>query len=357
MKDQETMKRSTSIALVSGLLMALAVLPAAAQQGPAANVVTVAASEENMAPQLQVPGTVISRSDSRISAEISGRVDSVAEVGTIVEEGQPIAQMDRRMLELQLEENEASMRSLEAGVRYQQADVSRLRELAERNNAPASRVEEAVSNLEVARQQLVQARVTRDRTQYNLDRTAILAPFTGRVVERLVEPGEYASTGTVVARLVNTDNLEVVAQAPINVVSYLEGVDSLQVDLGGGTLINAPIRAIVPVGDQVTRTFEIRVDLAGVNAVVGVPVRVSVPNDAPRLVVAVPRDALILRTDGTYVFRVSEENTAERLRVEVGASAGDLVEVRGAVVAGDQIVIRGAEFLQPGQTVNIEGAS
>lgn len=357
MKDQKIMKRSTSIFLASGLLLALAVLPAAAQQGPAANVVTVAASEENIAPQLQVPGTVISRSDSRISAEISGRVDSVAEVGTIVEEGQPIAQMDRRMLELQLEENEASMRSLEASLRYQQADVSRLRELAERNNAPASRVEEAVSNLEVARQQLVQARVTRDRTQYNLDRTAILAPFTGRVVERLVEPGEYASTGTVVARLVNTDSLEVVAQAPISVVSYLDGVDHLQVDLGSGRFINAPIRAIVPVGDQVTRTFEIRVDLAGVNAVVGVPVRVSVPNDAPRLVVAVPRDALILRTDGTYVFRVSEENTAERLRVEVGASAGDLVEVRGAVVAGDQIVIRGAEFLQPGQTVNIEGAS
>ncbi len=359
MKDALIMTRMPWNILAVSVLAALLVSPAAAQQQrPPTNVVTAFASEEYLAPQLQVPGTVISRNDSRISAEISGRVDSIAEVGTIIEAGQPIAQMDRRLLELQLEENEASMRSLEASLRYQRAEVGRLRELAERNNAPASRVEEAVSNMEVAQQQLVQARVTRDRTQYNLDRTSILAPFTGRVVERLIEPGEYASTGTVVARLVDTDHIEVVAQAPVSVVGYLDGVDSLLVSIGDRLPIEAPIRAIIPVGDQVTRTFEIRVDLAGMDAIIGVPVRVAVPNDDPRQVVAVPRDALVLRAEGTFVYRVSPENTAERLQVQVGAASGDLVEVRGAVVAGDQVVIRGAEFLGPGgQTLNIEGAS
>ncbi len=346
--------------ILAAVVASFVVVDMAMAQGgpPPANVVTAYATEEFLAPQLEVPGTVISRNDSRIASEISGRVVSIAEVGTLVQEGEPIAQLDRRLLELQLEENEASMRSLEASLRYQRADVGRLRELAERNNTPAARVEEAVAAMEVGQQQLVQARVARDRTQYNLDRSSIPAPFTGRVAERLVEPGEYASTGTVIARLVDTDHIEVTAQAPVSVAGYLEGVELLSVTFGTDEPIEAPIRAIIPVGDQVTRTFEIRVDLEGVSAVIGMPVRVAVPSSLPRQVVAVPRDAIVLRAEGAFVYRVSAENTAERLQVQIGASSGNLVEVRGPVAAGDQVVIRGAEFLgSGGQPLNIEGAS
>lgn len=353
------MKLSVMGQTIGASLLALALAgPAAAQgQRPPANVVTAAATAEYMAPSLEVPGTVISRNDSRISSEIAGRVEFVAEVGTILEAGEPIAQLDRRMLELQLEENEASIRSLEASLRYQRGDVSRLRELAERNNTPASRVEEAVSNLEMTQQQLVQARVARDRTQYNLDRTSITAPFSGRVVERLVEPGEYASVGTVVARLVDTDHIEVTAQAPVGVARYLDGVETLMVSIGGNPAVAAPIRTIIPVGDQVTRTFEIRVALDNTAAVIGSPVRVAVPNDVPRNVTAVPRDALVLRADGTYVFRVTEENTAERLQVQPGAARGGLVEVTGPIQVGDAVIVRGAENLSPGQPVVVAEAS
>lgn len=344
--------------LGAALFSVVMVGDALAQGGmPPANVVTAVATEEYMAPYLEVPGTVISRGDSSISSEISGRVDEVAEVGTLLQQGEVIAQLDRRMLELELEENEASIRSLEASLRYQRADVRRLRELAERNNTPAARVEEAVSNLEMTEQQLVQARVARDRTQYNLDRTSISAPFSGRVVERLVEPGEYASIGTVIARLVDTQNIEVTAQAPVSVAQYLEGVEELTVTISGSDPISAPIRTIIPVGDQVTRTFEIRVSLAESGAIVGAPVRVAVPNAAPRQVVAVPRDAVILRATGTYVFRVAEDQTAERLQVETGIALGDIIEVRGPVQPGDQIIVRGAENLQPGQPLEIAEAS
>jgi len=356
------MHSHTSFALkLAGPLFAAALLasPQALAQGgpPPANVRTDTVTHELMSPHLEVPGTIISRNDSRISAEVAGRVEWIAEVGTLVEEGQPIARLDQRILTLQLQENEAEIASLESSLEYQQAEANRLRELATRNNAAASRVEEAVSNAEVTRQRLVQARVERDRTLYNIERSQMPAPFTGRVVERLVEPGEYAGTGAVVARLVDTQHLEVTAQAPVSVAGHLEGANTLSVSLGGGLPIEANIRTVIPVGDQVTRTFEIRVELPEGTGIIGTPVRVSVPSSAPRDVIAVPRDAIILRAEGTFVFRINDENVAQRLQVETGVAQGDRVEVRGALEAGDRVVIRGGERLADGQTVVVAGDS
>ena len=349
-------RQSRALASAALAITLLAAPAAWAQDGPPpANVRADTVTHELMSPHLEVPGTIISRNDSRISSEVAGRIEWIAEVGAFVEEGEPIARLDQRLLSLQLQENEAAVASLEAVYRYQRSDANRMRELAERNNAAASRVEEAVSNMEQTEQRLIQARVERDRALYNIERSQMPAPFSGRVVERLVEAGEYAATGTVVARLVDTQNLEVTAQAPVSVAPYLEGSESLPVSLGGDVAFEADIRTIVPVGDQVTRTFEIRVALPEGSGIIGTPVRVSVPTNEPRQVMAVPRDAIILRADGTYVFRVTEEDVAERIQVETGAAQGDRVEVRGALNAGDRVIVRGAERLQPGQTVSVAG--
>lgn len=344
-----------SLALVASLALPGS---AFAQGGPPpANVRVDVVTQEVMAPHLEVPGTIISRNDADISSEISGRVDWIAEVGAVVQQGEPIARLDQRMLNLQLQENEAEIRSLESSLTYQRAEANRLRELAGRNNAAASRVEEAVSTMQVTEQRLVQARVERDRTLYNIERSEIPAPFTGRVVERGVEVGEYASIGTMVARLVDTQNLEVTAQAPISLAQYMEGATELGVSRNGGLMEAYPIRTIVPVGDQVTRTFEIRVSLPEGVGIIGTPVRVAVPSDEPREVTAIPRDAIVLRSEGNFVFRITEEGTAQRVQIQVGVGHGDRVEAVGALSPGDQVIIRGAERIQDGQPVNIASAS
>ena len=69
--------------------------------------------------------------------------------------------------------------------------------------------------------------------------------------------------------------------------------------------------------------------------------------------IAVPRDALVLRHNGSFVFRVNDENIAEQIAVEIGDSAGDLVAVTGPLEAGDRVAIRGAENLQEGASVKI----
>ena len=74
---------------------------------------------------------------------------------------------------------------------------------------------------------------------------------------------------------------------------------------------------------------------------------------AKELALTIPRDALVLRSNGAFVFRINDENKAERIQVEIGDSAGDLVSVSGPLAEGDRVAIRGAENLTEGADVKI----
>jgi multidrug efflux pump subunit AcrA (membrane-fusion protein) len=68
---------------------------------------------------------------------------------------------------------------------------------------------------------------------------------------------------------------------------------------------------------------------------------------------AVSRDALVLREDTTYVFRLAKDNTVARIAVETGTEDGPLVEIKGDIQAGDRVVTRGAERLEDGEAIQV----
>ncbi|WP_308911688.1 efflux RND transporter periplasmic adaptor subunit [Pseudokordiimonas caeni] len=348
--------RTFRIPLIVGLMHALVPTAAMAQNGPPPALVEVApATEERMAPVITVPGTVVSLGDSRIAAEISGRVTWVAPEGTLVKRGDEVARIDDRNLSLTLGRNEAQVKRLEARLGYLKLDLARLQELATTNHTPTSRVEEATSNLAMVEQELAEARIVRDQTKVDLDRTRVRAPFPGRVVTRLAQIGEYATPGREIVRLVDTEHLEVTAQAPVSLSHVLE--DGLAVTLRNGEqLVATSLRAIVPVGNTASRTMEVRAVVpADAGFVVGSPVQIALPSSTPERVVAVPRDALVLRSDATYIYRINGENKAEQILVETGAADGARIALKGDdVTAGDRIVVRGGERLRPGQDVQVK---
>ena len=348
----------TLIELVVLGVALLAAVPAGAQQQqqPPAKVEVSNATRQLMAPIVRVPGTVVSRNDSRISSEIGGRVVWGQEEGANVAEGDALARLDDTQLKLELQENWSRIKRLEASLRYENQQVGRFEELAEMNHTPQSQLEQAVAQRDMVEQDLAQARVAHERTKENLSRTEIRAPFPGRVVARLVQMGEYANIGTELVRLVDTSHVEVRAQVPIGMAPYLADGQSVSL-LGGGLELKGPIRTIIPVGDEVTRTMEIRVAMPRKAWVIGSAVQIGLPADAPRQVVAVPRDALILRADATYVFKINGENVAERVSVTTGSAMGQLIEVRGSVADGDTVVIRGGERLRSGQSVEIAASA
>jgi multidrug efflux pump subunit AcrA (membrane-fusion protein) len=98
--------------------------------------------------------------------------------------------------------------------------------------------------------------------------------------------------------------------------------------------------------------FEIRLDVDPDVWTVGESVRLSMPTADVKHVLAVPRDALVLRREGASVFKVKEDNTVEQVSVITGLGDGSHIEVIGELAEGDQVVTRGAERLSPGMEVS-----
>jgi RND family efflux transporter MFP subunit len=346
-------------ALIVGFTIALTSVPSFAQQGPGgapppAPVRIDVAIETDMAPTIQSPATVLSRSDSRIASEGVGRVVFVAEAGDFVEAGQPVARLDDAEPRLQLGEAQARLARLTANADYQTAEFERWSRLVEQGTAPQTRLREVELARNLALQEQAEARSAVQRARLTLARMEILAPFDGRVVERLIEVGEYSNPGREIVRLVNTTALEARAQAPISVASFITVGDEVSVS-DGEQAINAPVRRIIPVGDEATRTFEVRVDLENSPWIAGTAVRVHLPRAPSEHVIAVPQDALVLRSQGSHVWVVEEDDTVRQVHVEAGTRGDGLIAVTGEVDAGDRVVVRGAENLRPGQSVNILG--
>jgi RND family efflux transporter MFP subunit len=172
------------------------------------------------------------------------------------------------------------------------------------------------------------------------------------VTERFIQKGEYVQLGAATVRLVNTTDIEARATAALGLAANIQLGQTVSIR-DHGRQRPGRIRAIVPVGDDRSRQFEIRVVFEVPYWLVGTSVEVSLPSTAERTALTIPRDALVIRENHSYVLRVSHTNTVEELNVTPGIALADVVEVSGPVSPGDQLVIRGAERLSAGQAVKV----
>ena len=339
------------------LLAALPAVSAFAQTGqggpPPAPVVVARAESRLLAPVTWYPGTVISRNRARVAAEVEGRLEWVAEVGTTIAAGETVARLDDALLRQALAEDEAAIAREQARLTYLDAQVKRVETLVTQNTATRSRLEETVAERDVARSGLQAARARVALTRERLERTRIKAPFGGIVTERLRQGGEWAKSGDAVVRLVDAASLEVQTWIPIASLAFVNEGSELALETNPSKA-TGKVRTIVPVGDNRSRLYELRLRVDGARWPVGQDVRVAVPTAAARAVTAIPRDALVLRRDGAAVYRVDENGLADRVAVTPGIAQGELIEVDG-IAPGDRVVTRGGERLRPGQPVTIGG--
>ncbi len=350
-------KRISGSWAVAALVVLLPTAGAAQSPGqaPPAPVTVTRVTEGNLDATVTTTGTVVSRNDARLAAEVTGRLDWVAEPGTRVAKGAPLARVDTSMLELQLREDEAQYARSGANVDLLNTQLARLNALPP-GIASQSQIDEAAARHAMAKQELEQARAARDRTRHLINRTVIRAPFPGHVVERLRQLGEFVSAGTEVLRLTDTGNVEVVARAPVSEAAHLAVGQAVTIH-GSTKQVESRIRAIVPVGDERSRLLEVRVALSDGGWTIGSAVRVDLPAAQASAGLIVPRDAVIVRADGSHVFRVGTGDVAERVAVRVGNGDAKRVEIAGGLVAGDRIVVRGGERLRAGQALLITTSS
>lgn len=349
-------KKSVGLRFLFLSLMSLVSAGALAGGPPPAPVAVAPAVERELWPTTWVAGSVISRNDARVAAEVPGRLEWVAEVGDYIKESQPVARIEDTDLRLEREEYLAEVDRDRARLTFLEQEVERLTRLAAQNNAAQTRLDQTRADLGVARGELATARARLRQVEEHIRRSAVAAPFSGTVVQRLARPGEWVGSGDRLVRLVDPDALEVQAMVPLSSMSYLH--KGLEMALSSGeTRDTGRLRSFVTAGDVQSRLLDLRMEFDEPTWISGQTVRVAVPNEAPRVVVAVPRDALVLRRSGTAVYRLTDDGTAERVPVTTGIAQGGLIEVRGEIVAGDRVIVRGNERLRPGQAVQVIGGS
>lgn len=324
-----------------------------AQGMPPANVNVVPAKEMLLTPTSWVSGQVVSPNNSEIASEVSGRIIELAELGAAVNKGDIIARIDDSRLQLRLTEARSVVDSEKARFNYLESEVKRVQALAKRNLSAKTELDRIISERDVARSQYAQAQSRVKQILQDIEFSKLKAPFDGLVTLRLSNVGEYVQSGNGIIQLVETNNNQASVFAPITSYPFIAQNMELAIESPMGNAM-APVKSIIPVAENRSHLMEIRLDASAINWPVGLKIKVAVPNDSSKEVIAIPRDALVLRREGISVFRVGADNIAEQVEIQVGIGAGQFVEVLGPVVAGDQIIVRGAERLQPGQAVNIK---
>ena len=344
------------------LLAALAYLlffsssPADGQQegagGPPPAIVTLAKIEKSaLTPNFTAPGDIVADRDSIVAAEVAGRIQSTLDIGARVGQGTVIAVIDSRSARLARDQASAEVRRLQADLTYQNRLVGRLQQLLKEEAESEASLDEAISSRDQTRARLAAAQVALQTANFDLSRTRIRSPFAGQLVERKIEVGEYATPGREIARIIGRAGSEARVRIPITTAGSLAEGQEITI-LANGERRTSRIRSVIETGDEVSRTLEVRAPMGTHDMKIGSAISITVPTGVERQVLTAPRDALVLRDSGIFVYVVNPgDKTAKRVDVQVGEPDGDRVAISGKIAVGDLIVVRGGERLRDGQPV------
>ncbi len=321
---------------------------------PKARPVVVATAEmREMSPINWYPGTVVSRGQTEVPAEVEGRLIYVAEVGDRLASGAVVAKIDADIMEQERRVVAAETQRVQARLVFLEKEVKRLQRLAKQNNAAQRQLEQSLADLAGARSELAAAKARERLAGKRLQNCVIKAPFDAVLIRRLLKAGEWADGGAGVAVLMDTSQLEIQSWMPVNVLPFVKSGVAIDLDIAGQSS-QGVVRVAVPATDSQSRLYELRIVPGRQDLHIGQSVRVAVPAALPRQVLAVPRDALVLRRNSISVFRINDKDFAENLQVTTGIASEDMIEIKGGLQAGDRVVIRGGERLREGLPVTLQ---
>ncbi len=182
------------LALAGATLMTALAVPAAATPS------TVQASR--IADLKAVFGTVESVDTVAARARIAGTVEGIdIDEGSLVERGQVLATVVDEKLPLELAALDAQVEAMAAQLDQVQTELERARRLRESGTAPQSRLDDAMTAVNVVTAQLAAIRAERNATQARIDEQQVLAPASGRVLDVPVVDGTVVLPGEAIAEI------------------------------------------------------------------------------------------------------------------------------------------------------------
>jgi HlyD family secretion protein len=348
------------------------------QQIPAVEAVQV--REGTLPLEERLAGSVVSRNQTEIYAEVSGRiVEVLANDGDQVEAGAPLVRLRASEFEEQLLQSQAALRVADARVKQAEANntraqaaLQRMETIVSRNLGSAAELETAQAEALSAEAELLLMQAQRQQAESlveerrsALDRTTIRAPITGIVGARNAEIGQLATTSTPLFVIGDPGAMRVTVTLTQRMLGYIE--TGTPVNILSDVALNQPMPAkisrISPFLHPVTRTTSAEIDVEGSNTLLrpGMFVTVDVLYGQSPVAALVPNNAIYTDarqgTEGVWIADVDAANAP--LERGAGSVPRDLLDPSGPVTVEFvpiEIVARGrlasaVRGLEPGQWV------
>lgn len=298
-------------------------------------------------------GTTASRTDIWISSERAGVVESIVDIGDQVSS-------NAQLVKLKDDEEAAQHNLALAEILYttRLADVDqrkfdRARKLAADQLVSSEALEDLQAQSALSKLSIKMARIKAGLTALAQERTTLLAPVSGQIVERMVNVGEYVDVGQPILRLVSFEHLEAVFKMPIALSNRL--VPRMKLTLSDPErefMVSASVRTVLRVAEHGSNSFEIRADIEEATWSVGVPV-VAHLDAASLLSFSLPTGSIQGSGSDSYVLRIESDSTVSQIPVVVTDRIGQIAMVHGSLEVGD-MVVRGAHpTLHDGQKVTV----
>jgi RND family efflux transporter MFP subunit len=203
------------------------------------------------------------------------------------------------------------------------------------------------------------------QAQVDLDDCKLKSPMTALVLDRRIEVGTLVSPNTVGFQIGDTGKVKIVFGVPGTIVSELKpGAEiSATVDAFPGQSFKGAISKVAAVADPNTRVFDIEATIPNPDARlrVGMIAAIHLPVSAPaNTMLAVPTRAIVRPPDDPkgYAVYVAEKNPDGKLvatlkKVDIGPVMGDRVSVESGLDPGAQVIVRGADVVSNGASINV----
>lgn len=409
-----------AVCLATGLCCLANVAFAQRGQGPSP-VVAAHVKQQSVTSTQAFVGTVMPSQRATIGSAVDGRiVQCDFEEGDRVEAGGPLAQLLTETISLeivsakgelrylqaklqelengtraeQLEQARAKMAAAKARLDYREERRERLRDVAEQTSAvsedewrealmAAAEAKEVHAEAQAAyeeakagpRQELIaQAKAQVDmqqavvhRLEDQLSKHTIRSRFTGYVVTKSTEEGQWVNRGDAVAEVVGIDVVEVVVHVLEQSVPYISPGAEVSVDIPAlpQSPFSAKVITVVPQGDVRARTFPVKIAIqnqttaAGPLIKPGMYARVELPVGETTQATLVPKDAVVLGQGSATVYVVDGANgagqsgTAMPVPVKLGSAYGEWIDIGNAIAPGALVVVEGNERLVPNADVQV----
>jgi membrane fusion protein, heavy metal efflux system len=181
--------------------------------------------------------------------------------------------------------------------------------------------------------------------------TTVFSPITGTVVQRKVGPGQYVNSGA-------SDPVFVIGDlSTVWLIAFVRETDAAAVTVGQemtfsvlalpGRDFTTHIDYVSAAIDPATRRLLVRATIDNKDGLLKPEMfaNVTIYSAGDHPAVGVPRQALIYEGDQVRVWVAHDDKSIELRQIKTGLTNGDLVEVKGNLKPGEQIVTKGSLFI------------